>query len=237
MEIRSDFQHREVVYTPDLPWTASPLPGVERRMLDRVGDEVARATSIVRYAPGSRFSPHAHELGEEFLVLDGIFSDEHGDYPAGTYVRNPPGSSHSPFTIDGCTIFVKLRQFDPEDEVPVRIDTRHAPFVPGAVAGLSVRPLHDFAGKNVALVRWQPGTEFHPHTHMGGEEILVLEGTFSDEFGDYPAGTWIRSPHASQHCPFSREGCLIYVKVGHIPPAPTHEPHTTRGHAAPLKAH
>jgi anti-sigma factor ChrR (cupin superfamily) len=105
MEIRSDFQQREVVYTPDLPWSPSPLPGVDRRMLDRVGDEVARATSIVRYEPGSRFSAHTHDLGEEFLVLEGIFSDEHGDYPTGTYVRNPPGSSHRPYTVDGCTIF------------------------------------------------------------------------------------------------------------------------------------
>jgi anti-sigma factor ChrR (cupin superfamily) len=189
-------------------------------MLDRIGDEVARATSIVRYAPESRFSPHTHELGEEFLVLEGTFSDEHGDYPAGTYVRNPPGSSHTPSTVDGCTLFVKLRQFDPDDQTQVRVDTRHAQFVPGAVPGLTVLPLHDFKGENVALVRWAPGTEFHPHTHMGGEEILVLEGTFCDEYGDYPAGTWLRSPHASVHRPFSKDGCLIYVKVGHLSPEP-----------------
>lgn len=221
MQLRSDFEKREVVYVPDLPWSPSPLPGVERRMLDRIGGEVARATSIVRYAPESRFAPHTHDLGEEFLVLDGMFSDEYGDYPTGTYVRNPPGSSHAPYTIEGCTIFVKLRQFDPEDRDHVRIDTRAAPFVPGAVPGLSVRPLHEFRGENVALVRWQPGTEFRPHMHVGGEEIFVLEGTFSDELGDYPRGTWIRSPHASTHHPFSREGCLIYVKVGHLPPHPS----------------
>jgi anti-sigma factor ChrR (cupin superfamily) len=218
MNIRSSFEDREVVHIPDLPWVSSPLPGVARRMLDRVGDEVARATSIVRYDPGSRFSEHRHELGEEFLVLEGLFSDEHGDYPAGTYVRNPPGSSHSPYTEEGCTIFVKLRQFDLEDQAPVRIDTRSAPFVPGAVPGLSVRPLHEFRGENIALVRWQPGTVFHEHMHIGGEEILVLDGVFSDERGDYPANTWIRSPHASQHKPFSKEGCLIYVKVGHLAP-------------------
>ena len=221
MEVRSNFAEREVIYTPDLEWLPSPLPGVERRMLDRIGDEVARATSVVRYAPESSFSAHTHDLGEEFFVLDGTFSDEHGDYPAGTYVRNPPGSSHTPYTVDGCTIFVKLRQFDLEDQKTVRIETRNAAFVPGAVRGLSVRPLHDHKGENVALVRWAPGTEFHPHTHMGGEEIFVLEGTFSDEHGDYPAGTWIRSPHASVHRPFSKEGCLIYVKVGHLPPTPT----------------
>lgn len=195
-------------------------------MLDRVGGEVARATSIVRYEPASKFSEHEHALGEEFLVLEGVFSDEHGDYPAGTYVRNPPGSHHEPCTVEGCTIFVKLRQFELEDTARVRIDTVDAPFVPGAVTGLRVRPLHEFRGENVALVRWAPGTEFHEHMHMGGEEILVLEGVFSDEFGDYPEGTWIRSPHASRHTPFSREGCLIYVKTGHLRPMP--EPRARR---------
>ncbi|GAL13613.1 hypothetical protein JCM19233_4618 [Vibrio astriarenae] len=51
--------------------------------LDRVGGEVARATSIVRYKPNSAFSPHTHDGGEEFFVLEGVFSDEHGDYPQG----------------------------------------------------------------------------------------------------------------------------------------------------------
>ena len=218
MQINADFNERVVVDTTAAPWVPSPEPGVERKMLDRVGTEVARATSLVRYAPGSSFRTHTHGLGEEFLVLTGTFSDEHGDYPAGTYVRNPPGSQHAPRSEAGCEIFVKLRQFDPDDRTPVRVDTRHTPFVPGAVPGLSVRPLHEFRGENVALVRWEPGTEFHPHMHMGGEEILVLEGTFSDELGDYPAGTWLRSPHGSRHRPFSRDGCLIYVKVGHLLP-------------------
>lgn len=68
--------------------------------------------------------------------------------------------------------------------------------------------------ENVALVRWAPATAFHRHTHFGGEEILVLEGTFEDEQGQYLAGTWLRNPHMSAHTPFSREGCTIYVKVG-----------------------
>lgn len=215
-KIRANFGNREVVHLDSVSWTPSPLPGVERRMLDRIGDEVARATSVVRYAPNSHFDSHVHEQGEEFFVLEGVFSDEHGDYPAGTYVRNPPGTSHTPHTVDGCQIFVKLRQFDDEDQTPVRIDTTTAPFFPGAASGLTVRPLHEFRGEHVALVRWAPGTRFHPHIHTGGEEVLVLEGVFSDELGDYPAGTWIRSPDGSTHHPFSNEGCLIYVKTGHL---------------------
>jgi anti-sigma factor ChrR (cupin superfamily) len=216
MQIHSDIAARVSLDTTALAWVPSPEPGVERRMLERDGGEVARATSIVRYAPGSRFARHTHDHGEEFLVLEGVFEDEHGHYPAGTYVRNPPGSAHSPASAAGCTIFVKLRQFAPDDLTPVRIDTTTAAWSPGLVPGLSVLPLHQFEGESVALVRWQPGTRFQRHRHWGGEEILVLGGVFEDEHGRYPAGSWLRSPHGSEHTPFSNEGALIWVKVGHL---------------------
>jgi anti-sigma factor ChrR (cupin superfamily) len=218
MQLRSDFSTREVVHPGDEDWRASPMPGVDRMMLDRVGDEVARATTIVRYAPNSRFSQHSHDGGEEYIVLEGTFNDEHGSYPKGTYVRNPIGTSHSPFVgDDGCTILVKLHQFQPDDLAPVVIDTANAAFRPGMVAGLSVLPLHAHGTESVALVRWAPDTQFNPHTHWGGEEIFVLEGTFRDELGDYPSGTWIRSPHGSKHTPYTGpEGALILVKVGHL---------------------
>lgn len=193
------------------------MAGVQRRKLDRIGDEVARATSIVKYAPQSYFKPHIHGGGEEILVLDGIFSDEHADYPAGTYIRNPIGTSHKPHSEEGCTILVKLHQFDENDTEQFSIETAQAEFLPGSAQGLTVLPLHSFGSENCALVRWAPGTKFNPHTHFGGEEILVLEGIFSDEHGDYPKGTWLRSPHMSMHHPFSKEGCLIYVKTGHLP--------------------
>ena len=216
MNVNADFNARVAIDARNMPWMASPQAGVERKMLDRVGDEVARATSIVRYAPGSVFAPHTHELGEEFLVLTGTFEDDQGAYPAGTYVRNPPGSRHRPFSTAGCEIFVKLRQFQAGDDARVVIDTSQAAFRPGLVPGLTVLPLHEYGSEHVALVRWAPGTRFHAHTHWGGEEIFVLEGTFSDEYGDYPAGSWLRNPHLSRHQPFSDEGCLIYVKVGHL---------------------
>jgi hypothetical protein len=128
LEINADFTRRVAVHAARLPWVPSPMPGVERRMLDRIGDEVARATSIVRYAPGSDFAAHVHGGGEEFLVLDGVFQDESGDFPAGSYVRNPPTSRHAPRSDAGCTIFVKLWQFDPADRRQVRIDTPASPF-------------------------------------------------------------------------------------------------------------
>lgn len=217
MDLHADLQQRVVLDTTTLGWTPSPMAGVERRLLDRRGGEVARATSIVRYAPGSRFERHVHGGGEEILVLEGTFSDERGDYPAGTYLRNPVGSSHAPFSQDGCTILVKLQQMHPADQQRRVIDTRSAPWVPGLVAGLEVMPLHAFGSEHVALVRWAPDTVFPPHGHPGGEEIVVLDGVWQDEHGTYRAGSWLRNPPGSSHRPRSETGCTIWVKTGHLP--------------------
>ncbi len=216
MKINADLSRAAVVLSRELPWQASPQPGVERRMLERDGLEVARASSIVRFAPESYFEPHDHDAGEEFIVLDGVFSDEMGDFPSGMYVRNPPGSRHRPHSKDGCTIFVKLRQFADDDLDFVRIDTTTAPWHPGLVDGLSVMPLHSWKTENVALVKWAPGTLFNRHGHPGGEEIFVLDGTFEDDAGSYPKGAWLRNPPGSAHTPFSTEGCTIFVKTGHL---------------------
>lgn len=217
MKLHTDFSQRVVVSSQDLPWVDSPMPGVQRRMLERDGEEVARATSIVRYAPNSYFSAHTHKGGEEFFVLDGVFSDEYGNYPAGTYIRNPVGSKHTPFSKAGCTILVKLWQMQAHDQQRIAIDTTKASWMPGLVNGLQVMPLHVYGTEQVALVKWAPGTQFQHHSHWGGEEIFVLDGVFEDEFGTYPKGTWIRNPNGSRHTPFSRSGCLIYVKTGHLP--------------------
>jgi anti-sigma factor ChrR (cupin superfamily) len=215
MLINADYTQRIVLNHHDLPWVTSPESGVERRMLDRMGDEVARATSIVRYQPGARFTSHTHDLGEEILVLDGVFSDDTGDYPAGTYLMNPPGSSHAPFSKTGCTLFVKLRHLGAETTYRELIDTRQSIWYQGMVPGLSVMPLMR-QGTGSTLVRWAPNTHFNTHRHYGGEEIFVVSGNFSDEHGSYPEGSWIRSPHLSQHTPFSIEGCTIFVKTGHL---------------------
>lgn len=217
MQLRSDWSRREVVDASALDWVPSPAAGVERKMLERDGDEVARATSIVRYAPGSRFDSHVHALGEELFVLDGEFCDETGRYGPGSYIRNPPGSSHAPWSDTGCVLFVKLRYFDPDDLARVVVHTREEPWLPGLVPGLSVMPLHEHDGVSTALVRWAPDTRFQRHAHPGGEEILVLQGLFVDEHGAYPAGSWLRSPRWSSHAPHAGpEGALIYVKVGHL---------------------
>ena len=215
--LNMDRSLRVVIETAGMDWERSPAAGVWRRKLERAGSESGLVTSVVRYEPGSAFAEHRHPLGEEILVLDGVFADEHGEYPAGTYLRNPPGSRHSPRSPEGCELFVKLDQFDPEDGETVRVSTRESAWHPGLVDGLSVMPLHSFGVEHTALVRWAPGTVFKPHHHPGGEEILVLEGTFEDEEGVYPRGTWLRNPSWSRHAPFSRAGCTIYVKTGFIP--------------------
>ena len=217
MDLHADLNQRVALDTTALPWTPSPMVGVERRLLDRRGAELARATSIVRYAPGSRFERHSHGGGEEILVLEGTFSDEQGDYPAGSYLRNPVGTSHAPFSEQGCTILVKLLQMHPADQQRLAIDTRNGAWLPGLVNGLEVMPLHAFGSEHVALVRWAPGTKFQPHSHPGGEEILVLEGVFQDDQGTYPAGSWLRNPPGSVHRPWSEAGCTIWVKTGHLP--------------------
>ena len=218
MRLNADFSARVVIRPDDYEWVPSPRPGVERMLLDRVGDEVARATSLVRYAPGSTFSPHTHDGGEEFFVLDGEFGDEHGLYPRGTYVRTPIGTRHTPRVGDqGCTIFVKLHHFENADQQPDNIDTSTAEWLPGLVPGLKVMSLHEYGTEHVALVRWAPNTRFQPHTHWGGEEIFVIGGRFFDDQGEYPTGSWIRNPDQSRHTPYTRdEGALIYVKVGHL---------------------
>lgn len=222
MQLHADLSQPVLLDTTSQPWIPSPVPGVERRLLDRDGEEVGRASSIVRYAPGRRFPRHLHGGGEEILVLEGTFSDEQGDHPAGTYLRHPAGSSHAPFSEEGCTILVKLGQFHPEDHQSLRIDTRTTPWWPGLVAGLEVMPLHAWGSEQVALVRWAPNTIFHPHGHPGGEEILVLDGVFQDERGTYPEGSWLRNPPGSSHRPWSEVGCTIWVKTGHLPV--THAP-------------
>ena len=213
--INMDLSQRVVINTNDQAWLQSPMQGVWRKSLAREDIERGHATSIVRYDAGAKFSEHNHPLGEEILVLDGIFSDQTGDYHAGTYFRNPEGFIHAPFSRQGCVLLVKLHQFHDDDDNNIAIDTTAAEWLPGN-GNLQVIPLHNFGAEQVALVKWPAGERFQPHTHFGGEEIYVISGEFKDELGSYPAGTWIRSPHLSSHNPYVEKNTLIWVKVGHL---------------------
>jgi hypothetical protein len=161
-------------------------------MLDRVGDEVARATSIVRYAPGSHFSPHTHGGGKEFLVLDGVFEDEHGSFPADSYIRNPPGTSHTPGSELGCTICVKLWQLDPHDRTQLRLDADSGVFapVPGR-PGVDSRPLFEDAHEQVRLERWVSGAKVVLPASRG-IELVVLGGGFTEGGEPFAVKSWLR---------------------------------------------
>jgi hypothetical protein len=217
VELNADFSRRAAVHAAGLPWIPSPTVGVERRMLDRIGGEVARATSIVRYAPRSRFSPHAHGGGEEFLVLDGVFQDEHGDFPAGSYIRNPPGSSHTPGSLPGCTIFVKLWQFDPADRTSLRLDTATMSYVSDrARAGVELMPLFQDARERVRLERWAPDSEIVLPA-PGGIEVLVLDGALSEGGEQFAAQSWLRLPAGAElRSRAGPSGCRVWVKTGHL---------------------
>ncbi|NRF13488.1 cupin domain-containing protein [Vibrio coralliilyticus] len=214
--LNMNFAQRVVIDTESMPWVASPAKGVWRKPLEREDAESGHTTSVVRYDAGSRFNTHPHPMGEEIYVLEGIFSDEQGDYPAGTYLRNPPGSQHAPFSDQGCTILVKLNQFDERDSASIRVNTHTQAWLPG-IGGLEVMPLHEFEHEHVALVKWPEGERFQPHQHFGGEEIFVLSGEFADEHGRYPKGSWLRSPHMSEHFSFVEQETIILVKTGHLP--------------------
>ncbi len=215
MILNMDFSKVAVKGLSDQEWQTSPADGVSRIPLEREAAESGHTTSFVKFEAGSYFPRHTHPQGEELYVLEGVFSDENGDYPAGTYIRNPPGSNHKPFTKEGCTLFVKLDQFQQDDTKLVIIKPEDRQWGSG-IGNLKVMPLHAFNTESTALVWWPENEVFQPHTHFGGEEIVVLKGKFIDEHGEYKAGTWLRSPHMSSHFPRVEEETLIMVKVGHL---------------------
>jgi hypothetical protein len=211
MDVNADFSQRVLMHGAQLPWVDSPIVGVQRRMLDRIGDEVARATSIVRYAPGT------HGGGEEFIVLEGVFSDEHGDFSTGCYVRNPPGSRHTPRSAAGCVIFVKLWQFDPADRTPVIIDMNKIGRVrdPERV-GIAVSPLYEDERETVALRHYQPhaaSSEVFPE----GAELLVLRGGLDALGESLQPMSWLRIPCGGQlTAAAGMAGAQVWLKQRHL---------------------
>lgn len=215
MELNADFTQQAIVHGAFIPWQPSPIPGVERRMLDRVGDEVARATTIVRYAPGSQFSPHTHGGGEEFLVLEGVFQDEHGDYPVGTYVRNPPTSRHTPGSELGCVILVKLWQFDSDDRIQIAIDTNKQTYLSDLIRpGVSRMLLFSDDRETVGLEHWDANTEIDLWI-TDGLEIFVIEGSFWESNQEFQRYSWLRLPAGSRFSARSgMEDCQVWLKQG-----------------------
>ncbi|MGI9326538.1 MAG: cupin domain-containing protein [Pseudomonadales bacterium] len=203
MQLRADYDETVWDYGPnqdDATWHPSPLPGVERYLLDRDGDEVAVATSLVRYAPNSHFDPHSHALGEEYLVLEGEFADEHGRYGPGTYVRNPAGTAHTPFSDPGCVIWVKLRQFHPADQEQCVL----CPELAELERGTEVTQLHRFAApddsdgakrERVALLRLANNESLELPAAYGMQELFVISGALlwqDEQTHTFGSRAWLR---------------------------------------------
>jgi anti-sigma factor ChrR (cupin superfamily) len=215
MDLNADFKQRVVVHSEQVAWQASPMPGVDRRMLDRIGGEVARATTIVRYAPGSKFSEHTHTGGEEFIVLDGVFQDEHGDFPEGTYVRNPPTTAHTPGSVLGCTIFVKLWQFDMEDRNQFR--KTMADELGPMVNGVATAELHRDARETVTYCHLEAGAVLE-NSDAGGLEMLVIAGAVSEGGDTLGKGAWLRLPEGEALVATAGpDGAKLWIKTGHLP--------------------
>jgi len=217
VDVNANFEDRVIVHGDSLDWQDSPMAGVKRRMLDRLGDEVARATTIVSYAPGSQFSPHVHTGGEEFIVLEGVFQDEHGDFPTGSYIRNPPTSKHTPGSAPGCVIFVKLWQFDPEDRTHVRVQMDKVGTIEDASRpGVRVTPLYEDARETVQIEYWQAGAAIELDAPEGAE-LLVIAGSCVAAEDELEVQSWMRLPiGSSADLVAGSEGTTVWIKSRHL---------------------
>lgn len=217
MELNADFKTRVVIHSDQLEWIASPMPGVDRRMLDRIGGEVARATTIVRYAPDSKFSAHTHTGGEEFIVLEGVFQDEYGDFPKGSYVRNPPTTTHTPRSDAGCTIFVKLWQFGMEDRNQFCKTMENELAAP--VNGVATAELHRDRREVVSYSHMEAGATLE-NRDTGGIEMLVIAGSITESSERLEKGSWLRLPEGQTLSAVAgSDGAKVWIKTGHLPHA------------------
>ncbi|WP_193370891.1 cupin domain-containing protein [Pelagibius marinus] len=220
--LNADFRRPAAMDTAKMEWQASPSPTVWRKRLDLVDGEFSRVTSVVRYDADSAFHEHGHPQGEEILVLDGVFSDEHGDYPVGTFLLNPPGFRHAPFSKDGCIIFVKLCQFPGDDREHVVVDTTQAEWR-GAGPGVEVLPLYhdDHYPEDITMLRLAGGTNL-PADYIDasaaakGLEIFVVSGELKEGDDRYGAGAWLREPSGTDRGFVAAADTTLYLKRNHL---------------------
>ena len=213
--LNMNFQESVIIETENQEWQPSPASKVFRKPLAREDRESGHATSIVQYVAGACFPEHPHPAGEEILVLSGIFSDEAGNFGPGSYLRNPPGSSHAPFSEEGCIIFVKLCQFDPSDRQTVRINIFEALTREGSDK-LAEVSLHQFNEERTSILRIPAGETCSLQDRSGGVELLIISGKLSTGSEDWPAGTWIRTPSCNYDLNSASEDSLLLVKSGHL---------------------
>jgi len=218
MKLNADLSLRASANIHQLEWEDSSSTGVQRLRLERDDDQspVERVTTVVRFAAQSSFSGHVHGGGEEFLVLEGVFSDQHADFPAGYYVRNPSGTGHAPHSEEGCTILVKLWQMHPQDQHQLAINTRDESLWQKLDDGSAILPLFEAEYESVCMLKWPTGLVFEEQLFAGGAEYFVLAGSFRDQDDSYPQGSWLRLPAGSRQTIHADHDCLLLRKTGHL---------------------
>lgn len=200
----------------DIVWEPTPYPGIWFGCFEANHSiQEHPLTMLTRFDPGGFFAPHDHPDGEEILVVQGMFADETGEYPAGSYLLNPEWFHHSPYSPNGCITFVKLRHHGGKDRNQIRANIHLLPWVSSSIPQIKVKPLYQQPGfpETVQIERWEPGTHLFWRSESMVKEIFVLEGVWADELGEYPAGTWLRYPPNCAYTPSSPEGCVLYVKT------------------------
>ena len=208
---------RVAIDTQSMEWIPSPGGHVHRKRVHRVGPaESGQVTSLVRYEPGARFPGHDHPSGEEILVLEGVFSDEHGDWPAGTYLLNPEGFHHSPFSSEGCTLFVKLRQYPGTDRIHVAMQSNDEPWAHSVRKSVDWKKLYaqEPYSDHMRMETWHSPAAMGQLNFPQGAELFVLAGSFGDERGDYSTHSWLRIPAGGSITPTSDDYCQLYIKEG-----------------------
>ncbi|RXJ74625.1 cupin [Veronia nyctiphanis] len=213
------FEQRVVIKTESLPWQADSLSGVYYKPLAYEKNTRGHDTRFVRVAPGTEIDC-VGSAGEEILVVNGecrfLVDDKTLNARQGCYLRVPHGKSFKLMTHSGCLFLEKRNQFCATDSKTVFTDMALSTWTE-AQGNLRMLTLHEFNGEQVALIQWPAGQHFFSISHFCGEEVFVLSGEYRDEFGRYPAGTWMRNPHMFEYNPFCQEDTLLWIKVGHLP--------------------
>lgn len=204
--MNSDYEKRALVNTNNIQWQETKTKDVFKKTLSLKDKE---ETSFIKLNKDSILNNTVNINSVEIFVLEGVYINEFGKHSKGTYLRLPQEDESLVKSEIGCEIFRKTNQFTANKKII--IDTNTSLWLQGQ-GNLEVLPLFE----QTALVKWPKGERFISHKHWGGEEVLVLEGVFKDEYGEYPTGSWIRSPHLSEHFPYVDEETIIFVKTGHI---------------------
>lgn len=205
-----------IVYSDAIDWQSSPSSSVSRKRFHLAGEtENGQVTSLVRYDPGAGFPSHPHPGGEEILVLSGVFSDETGDWPAGSYLLNPEGFAHAPYSESGCRLLVKLRQYSGDQPARLALDCLQST----QFEGVACKLLHSDAIEKTVVMKLERG-QVIKNKFKGGCEGFVLDGNVNVNGADLGPNDWFRFPDGDHPEGSSvrllSQGCSLYLKIGAV---------------------